>query len=87
MLTEAFNQSQMRQRVIGFFRDSVFGGARKEAESNLSESPSRGQLRVRGIRETERPHSGRPEIEIQIEVTKIYKVQLSEKGLMNDFLD
>jgi len=85
-LTEAFNQSQMRDRMIRFFRDSVFGGARKEAESILSESPSRGQLRVRSVSGTDGPQSGNPEIEVRIEVTKIYKVHLTEKDLMNNFL-
>jgi hypothetical protein len=80
-LTEA-----AREAIIRFLRDRAFGGARRSAEMVASELSGGGQLRVRGVHERDDSPLGRRELEISVEVTKVFRVRMSERQLMEEFL-
>lgn len=86
MVQDAWNESQLRERIVHFLRDHVFGGAHQQAEQKAIRSPRYGNLEVTEV--TGRGgHAGDEIVEIHLRRRHVLEVHSSEQQLIDEFIE
>jgi hypothetical protein len=84
-LLEAWSESRAREKVEEFFRDRVFGGARRVVENRAAQGPTFGNLRIVQVEQI-KSSPDQPTLVIRLKRSEIVEVQTSDKQLIEDFL-
>ena len=86
VVQDAWNDSRLRKIIITFIRDKIFLGSKKNLEKKAIEKPIFKGLRVAEIVGPEKATEEQIEIKIKMEKTTIVEARLSEKDLIEDFI-
>jgi len=82
---QAWAESDLRERLLGFLRRDVFRRAKRQAETKAIDTPSYGNLRVAKVEETAQD-TQRPELVVYLERREITEVRFNDPSLLEDFL-
>lgn len=84
-LLQGWDESAARERMKAFFRDRVFGGARRVIENQAIQNSTFGNLKIANVEEL-RSAPDEPRIRIRLRRTEVIEVKSSDKQLIEDFL-
>ena len=86
VVQDAWNDSRLREIIVNFIRNKIFLGAKKHLEAKAIEQPVYKGLRVSEIAGPEKAIQDESEIKIRMEKTTIVETRISDKELIEDFI-
>ena len=84
VIREAWNDSNLKDRLFLFMRDQVFRGAKKKAEDQAALTPSRRSIKVRDVKELS-GGTGNPAVEIRLTRKDVIEISVSDERLLEEF--
>jgi hypothetical protein len=85
-LSDAWDESSVREQLLGFLRETVFRGAARRVQERAIETPQHGTLRVANVREIVTRMTHEPVIEITLRRAEVASVRISEEQLIEGIL-
>jgi hypothetical protein len=86
VMKEAWDESRLRELLLGFFRSRVFGRAKQTVEVKAAEHSRFGNLRVISVEEPSESTPDEPVLVVRIERSEVVEVRVSDKELIDQFL-
>lgn len=86
VVQDAWNDSRLRQVIVEFLRNRIFGGAKRALEQKAVQSPRYRTLEVSRVDEPEPGTAEEAGIRITLERREVLEARLSDHELVNDFL-
>ena len=84
-ILEGWNESWARERLMAFFRERVFGGARQVIERQAAERDIFGNLQIVEVNEMKSSPDD-PHLVIRLKRTEVLAVRSSDKQFIEEFL-
>jgi len=85
VIMDAWQASNLRDRIVTFLRDRIFLGARRDVEAKAAESPRYGNLEVTRVSQTD-ADPGHPELVIRLERREVIEARIPDEELVQEFL-